>query len=216
VIIRTFDILIISGGGQLLDSWGGPWKYPYTILKWVLLAKLGFILAGIAAGSAGQPIGNVTAWLNLNANEADIFSNRFAISNLAYKPGGGMWADSSDLRVKTITGNYRHGLAELEQLRPVTYTFRGNETNTAAEPPRGEPPYQDSPHWRQALAATEFVGLIAQDCETVMPELVSQRAARIDGVLVNDLRDLDTGPLLFALINAVKELSARVRELESR
>jgi polysaccharide pyruvyl transferase WcaK-like protein len=40
VIIRTFDILVISGGGQLLDSWGGPWKYPYTIFKWVLLAKL--------------------------------------------------------------------------------------------------------------------------------------------------------------------------------
>ena len=39
-IIRTFDILIISGGGQLLDSWGGPWKYPYTLFKWVMLAKI--------------------------------------------------------------------------------------------------------------------------------------------------------------------------------
>jgi len=39
-IIRSFDLLIISGGGQLLDSAGGPWKFPYTIFKWVLLAKL--------------------------------------------------------------------------------------------------------------------------------------------------------------------------------
>src|SRR5271168_331090 len=32
-IIRSFDLLIISGGGQLLDSWGGPWAFPYTIFK---------------------------------------------------------------------------------------------------------------------------------------------------------------------------------------
>ncbi len=38
--VRTIDILVISGGGQLLDSWGGPWEYPFTIFKWVLLAKL--------------------------------------------------------------------------------------------------------------------------------------------------------------------------------
>lgn len=38
-VVRSLDIVIISGGGQLLDSWGGPWAFPYTILKWVLLAK---------------------------------------------------------------------------------------------------------------------------------------------------------------------------------
>ena len=40
LILRSLDLLIISGGGQLLDSWGGPWKFPYTIFKWTLLAKL--------------------------------------------------------------------------------------------------------------------------------------------------------------------------------
>jgi polysaccharide pyruvyl transferase WcaK-like protein len=39
-VIRTLDIFVISGGGQLLDSWGGPWDYPYTIFKWVSLARL--------------------------------------------------------------------------------------------------------------------------------------------------------------------------------
>ena len=39
-IMRTLDIFVISGGGQLLDSWGGTWDYPYTIFKWVALAKL--------------------------------------------------------------------------------------------------------------------------------------------------------------------------------
>ncbi len=39
-IVKPFDFLIISGGGQLLDSWGGPWRFPYTVFKWTLLAKL--------------------------------------------------------------------------------------------------------------------------------------------------------------------------------
>jgi polysaccharide pyruvyl transferase WcaK-like protein len=39
-LMRSFDVLIIGGGGQLLDSWGGPWKFPYTLFKWVSLAKL--------------------------------------------------------------------------------------------------------------------------------------------------------------------------------
>lgn len=39
-IMRSLNALIICGGGQLLDSWGGPWKFPYTLFKWVLLAKL--------------------------------------------------------------------------------------------------------------------------------------------------------------------------------
>jgi len=39
-LVKPFDLLIISGGGQLLDSWGGPWRFPYTVFKWTLLAKL--------------------------------------------------------------------------------------------------------------------------------------------------------------------------------
>src|SRR5262249_43753597 len=39
-ILKSFDILVISGGGQLTESWGGPWQFPYTIFKWVLMAKL--------------------------------------------------------------------------------------------------------------------------------------------------------------------------------
>jgi polysaccharide pyruvyl transferase WcaK-like protein len=38
--VREIDVLVISGGGQLLDSWDGPWAYPYTLWKWVVLAKL--------------------------------------------------------------------------------------------------------------------------------------------------------------------------------
>jgi len=39
-VVRSLNLLVICGGGQLLDSWGGPWCFPYTIFKWILLAKL--------------------------------------------------------------------------------------------------------------------------------------------------------------------------------
>jgi polysaccharide pyruvyl transferase WcaK-like protein len=38
-IVRSLDMLIICGGGQLLD-WGGPWSFPYTLFKWAFLARL--------------------------------------------------------------------------------------------------------------------------------------------------------------------------------
>ena len=37
-LVCKLDLIVICGGGQLLD-WGGPWKFPYTLFKWILLAK---------------------------------------------------------------------------------------------------------------------------------------------------------------------------------
>lgn len=57
--LRPLDLLIISGGGQLLDSWGGPWAFPYTIFKWVLLARLLHIkcyFLDVGAGPLEQPL----------------------------------------------------------------------------------------------------------------------------------------------------------------
>jgi len=59
LILRSLDLLIISGGGQLLDSWGGPWKFPYTIFKWTLLAKLSgkkCYFLNVGAGPLAHPL----------------------------------------------------------------------------------------------------------------------------------------------------------------
>src|SRR3984957_4911428 len=57
--VRTIHIFIISGGGQLLDSWGGPWAYPFTIFKWVMLARLAgarCYLLNLGAGPLKHPL----------------------------------------------------------------------------------------------------------------------------------------------------------------
>jgi len=38
--LSKLDVLIISGGGQLDDLWGGPWKHPFALYKFTLLARL--------------------------------------------------------------------------------------------------------------------------------------------------------------------------------
>jgi len=38
--LRPVDMLIISGGGQLDDFWGGPWAHPWALFKWTLLARM--------------------------------------------------------------------------------------------------------------------------------------------------------------------------------
>jgi polysaccharide pyruvyl transferase WcaK-like protein len=36
--VKSFDVLIISGGGQLTEK-DGSWAFPYTIFKWIFLAR---------------------------------------------------------------------------------------------------------------------------------------------------------------------------------
>lgn len=111
----------------------------------------------------------------------------FAANGEAAKNGGSTaWIISSDIRLKENIEDYSTGLAEVIQLQPRTFTFKAEDTGQ------------------------RHIGLIAQECESPMPELVSQRATEE----FNDLRMLDAGPLLFALVNAVKELAAEVAALK--
>ena len=57
--LKSFDLLIISGGGQLTEK-GGPWGFPYTIFKWVVLARsagVGCMFLNVGAGPLTRPLG---------------------------------------------------------------------------------------------------------------------------------------------------------------
>jgi hypothetical protein len=124
------------------------------------------------------------------------------IGGQAYKPGGGPWGDSSDARIKTVERGYELGLNEILELRPVVYRYRGNDAapGKASKRPRDR----------------SFVGLVAQEVERVFPGMVTKRKGFVDGREVDDLRDLDTTELIFALVNAVQTLAAEVAELKAR
>lgn len=39
-LLKSVDLLMVSGGGQLDEYWGGPWGHPYALFKWGLLSKI--------------------------------------------------------------------------------------------------------------------------------------------------------------------------------
>jgi polysaccharide pyruvyl transferase WcaK-like protein len=80
-VLRSFAVLIISGGGQLTESWGGPWQFPYTIFKWILLAKatrVKVIVLNVGAGPLTLPL--TKALVRTSLSLADYVSFRDANS----------------------------------------------------------------------------------------------------------------------------------------
>jgi polysaccharide pyruvyl transferase WcaK-like protein len=56
--VKSIDLLIISGGGQLTEK-DGPWGFPYTIFKWVILARSAGVrcmFLNVGAGPLTQPL----------------------------------------------------------------------------------------------------------------------------------------------------------------
>jgi hypothetical protein len=106
------------------------------------------------------------------------------------KVGGGTFNSYSDSRYKQDISAYGKGLAEIKQVEPKNYRF-------TAEFMKSDSPSQ------------AFVGVIAQELEgTAFANCVKTDA--------NGYKIVDTSELTFALINAVKELSSRIEQLEAR
>jgi polysaccharide pyruvyl transferase WcaK-like protein len=50
--IQKQRLLVICGGGQLDEEWGGPWGHPYALFKWTLLSNLVGIPCAMASVGA--------------------------------------------------------------------------------------------------------------------------------------------------------------------
>ena len=168
-----------------------------------------------------------------NINLVGTVGNLTISGAVATKATGTTWANPSDQRIKNVVGDYEIGLDEITQLQPRRFKYKGNNTPDVPgyglgtrDPDSGEEepeipgdlqaPYRDSPHYRLAVAGTEVVGFVAQEVEAVMPAMVQKTEAYIDGEKVDDFLVLDTNDLTFALVNAIKELSAKLDQANAR
>jgi polysaccharide pyruvyl transferase WcaK-like protein len=59
-VVRRADVLVVAGSGQLLDKWGGAWRHPYAVFRWVMLARLARVRVVFPSVGAG-PIKRRTA-----------------------------------------------------------------------------------------------------------------------------------------------------------
>jgi hypothetical protein len=188
----------------------------------------------IASGNC-EPWGNILFQSTYGANRWTSDGN-FVVGARGYQPGGGAWSDSSDARIKTVESEYTNGLESVCALRPIIYRFKGNDTivppdnlplppafdengsHVEQEDTRAAPsvPYPNSQHYPAAMDNRSFIGLVAQEVDPALPEMITKRPGFINGVLVNDVHDLDTSPLIYALVNSVKELKAMNDQLAAR
>jgi polysaccharide pyruvyl transferase WcaK-like protein len=53
-VLRKQDLLVVSGGGQLDEEWGGAWRLPFALCKWVLLARVAGVPRAVASVGAGK------------------------------------------------------------------------------------------------------------------------------------------------------------------
>jgi hypothetical protein len=101
----------------------------------------------------------------------------------------GVWGVYSDQRLKRDIADYRDGLDAVLQLRPVTFHYNGLE----------------------GLPTDELqVGLVAQEVEQVAPQMISEQAGRD----LDDVKVMSPQAIPYMLINAIRELEARVADLE--
>jgi polysaccharide pyruvyl transferase WcaK-like protein len=57
--LKRQHLIIVSGGGQLDDEWGGPWGHPYALFRWALLGRvLGvpMVVLSVGVGKLESPV----------------------------------------------------------------------------------------------------------------------------------------------------------------
>ena len=103
--------------------------------------------------------------------------------------GGATWAVYSDRRLEQVNGEYEYGLSEVSRLNPVRYSYK---EDNELELPTGR----------------EHVGLVAQEVQDVIPEAVEENDK---GYLM-----LNSDPIIWSMVNAIKELDAQNQELKAQ
>ncbi len=151
----------------------------------------------------------VQSTLGIGTNSPDQ-SAMLHVNGKAVKTGNLAWEVVSDRRLKSNIKKYNRGLDEIMNLNPVTYKYNGKAGIIDTE--------------------TEFVGLIAQEYSKIVPEAVSSfkynniestgnkedytYKERIDGS--EEYLSINSGDIVFMLVNAVKEQQKVIDKLNSR
>ena len=108
------------------------------------------------------------------------------------------WATSSDKRVKQNIKEVESALSIVNKLRPVTFEWIDEYKKT-----------------NEGLDSFNY-GFIAQEVETIIPEMVSVQKETIGDKVIEDFRTLNVGPLFPILVKAVQEQQKDIQQLKEQ
>ena len=129
-----------------------------------------------SAGSSSTP------HLTINSN-GSLTAHTYTAGTATFD-GSGNITSSSDRRIKNNIKDFKYGLAEVLKLRPRTFRYNADSSNT------------------------DMSGFIAQEVQQVIPGAVHEAKDK-QGTL-----SLETNAILAAAINAIQELSAEIDTLK--
>jgi hypothetical protein len=115
----------------------------------------------------------------------------------AAKPTSALWTIASDIRIKENIKPYNKGLQELLQINPITYDYNGLGG------------------FKKSIGG---VGIIAQEIINILPNSVSSIKAKLNETdnEETDILNFNGHELIYVLVNAIKELEARLKTLENK
>lgn len=118
----------------------------------------------------------------------------------AGKPGGGSWANSSDARLKEDVNPFKEGLATIRNIKPIYYKYNGKAN----------------------LPKNYYVGVIAQELQTVAPYMVSTYEFLQGDTPLEEAKEkietyfqVDNSALSYITVNALKELDTKTAKIQA-
>ena len=134
---------------------------------------------------------------DFNGYSSSIYNSRLHVAGNATKTTGSSWISVSDERLKSNIQVYEKGLSEILQITPKTFEFNGKAGTQAGQ---------------------SQVGIIAQEIKDILPESINTFNKKLEETdeTETELYDFNQDPLIYTLLNAVKELSAKIDTLENK
>lgn len=155
----------------------------------------GYGVYGEVVGANG---GSAIVGVAPNGSWAGHFFGKIEVSvDNALKPATNTWTIASDARLKRDIRPFSDGLDVLLQINPVRYYYNG----LAGLP-----------------TEKENIGIVAQDMQRVAPYTVETSALKLhpEDTQKTEILTYNSNAITYVTINAVKELNAKIAQLEAR
>jgi hypothetical protein len=121
----------------------------------------------------------------------------FDQNGAAYKPGGGSWSASSDIRLKENIRDYEKGSAELMQVRVREWEHNGKGG---------------------LQAGSKGIGFVASEIESILPDTVHTYKGKLnpEDEQETDIKAVNPTEITWLLVKTVQEQQATIQSLTAR